>query len=251
MPVPYTLRPMRIVPVPCLRDNYAYLVIAPSGDAVVVDPGEAAPVLAALAHEGARLTQVWATHHHPDHVGGIAGLLAAVPGLEVVAHRIDATRFAGVTRVLDDGDVVRFANTTATVVHNPGHTMGACSFLLGDALFTGDTLFGAGCGRLFEGDAPTMHASLQRLAALPPATQVYCGHEYTAANLRFAAEAWPDNPAIAARIAAVATARAAGLPSVPSSIADERATNPYLAAADATAFARLRTWKDGWRDPGA
>lgn len=247
---------MRVVPVPCLKDNFAYLVI--DGDrAAVVDPGEAAPVEAALAREGVTLAAIWLTHHHADHVGGVAELVAARPGLEVVAGERDAEKIEGVTRRLADGGEATLGSLRARAIHNPGHTLGAITFLVGDAAFTGDTLFGGGCGRLFEGDAAMMHASLMRLAALPPATRVYFGHEYTASNLRFAGAVEPDNAAVARR--------AAGLPapSTPSTIADERATNPFLRAAEpaviaaagargaaadpVSVFAAIRSWKDGFR----
>ena len=250
---------MRIIPVPCLKDNYAYLVCDHDGVAAVVDPGEAAPVLTAVAAAGVTLRAIWATHHHPDHVGGVAGLIAAVPSLVVVGHRSDASRIAGLNHPVDDGDEVALGRLRARVIHNPGHTSGAVSYLVDDAVFTGDTLFGAGCGRLFEGTPAQMHASLTRLAGLPPTTRVYFGHEYTAANLRFAAAVEPSNPAIAARASSLAAT------STPSTIADERATNPFLrttepaiiaaATAHATAnaddpieaFATLRRWKDSFR----
>ncbi len=248
---------MRIVSVPCLKDNFAYLVIDDDGRCAVVDPGEAAPVEAALAREHARLAAVWATHHHPDHVGGIGELVARHAGIEVVIGVKDAAKTPHVTRRVDDGDEVALGALRARCIHNPGHTIGAVTYVIDGCAFTGDTLFGAGCGRLFEGDAAMMHASLMRLAALPPDTRVYFGHEYTAANLRFAAAVEPDNPAVAGR------ARALDAPSTPSTIADERATNPFLrttepaviAAARArgaagdpvSVFAAIRSWKDGFR----
>jgi hydroxyacylglutathione hydrolase len=248
---------MRIVPVPCLKDNFAYLVIDDDGRCAVVDPGEAAPVEAALVRENARLAAVWATHHHHDHVGGIGGLVARRSGVEVVIGVTDAPRTAHVTRTVDDGDEVVLGTLRARCIHNPGHTLGAITFVVDGCAFTGDTLFGAGCGRVFEGDAAMMHASLMRLAALPPDTRVYFGHEYTAANLRFAAAVEPDNAAVSGRARALAT------PSTPSTIADERATNPFLRAAEPTViaaarsrgaagdpvsvFAAVRSWKDGFR----
>ena len=245
---------MRVVPVPCLKDNFAYLVIDDDGRCAVVDPGEAAPIEAALAREHATLAAVWATHHHLDHVGGVADLVAAHPGLEVVIGTGDAEKTAHVTRTVDDGDEVTLGSLRARCIHNPGHTLGAVSYVVGNAVFTGDTLFGAGCGRVFEGDPAMMHASLMRLAELPPDMDVYFGHEYTAANLRFAAAVEPDNAAVAAR------ATSLGAPSTPSTIAVERATNPFLRA-DAPAvieaakahgaagdpvsvFAAVREWKN-------
>src|SRR5690606_26915311 len=257
---------MRVVPVPCLADNYAYLVISEqTSRAAIVDPSEATPVLAALAREGVTAGAIWNTHHHPDHVGGNRDLLARQPDLEVVGHASDRDRIPGLTRLVDDGDKVRLDDLEATVIHNPGHTRGAVSYHLGagPALFTGDTLFGAGCGRLFEGTPADLQASLDRLAGLPGDTQVYCGHEYTAANLAFAATVEPDNPAIRERQKAVRVRRDAGRPSVPFTMLAELTTNPFLrthlpevqAAARAhdptstsvTAFAVLRRWKDGFR----
>jgi len=247
---------MRIVSVPCLKDNFAYLVIDDDGRCAVVDPGEAAPVEAALAREHARLAAVWATHHHPDHVGGIGELVARHAGVEVVIGVKDAARTPHVTRRIDDGDEVALGPLRARCIHNPGHTLGAVTYVVDGCAFTGDTLFSAGCGKLFEGDAAMMHASLMRLAALPPDTRVYFGHEYTATNLRFAAAVEPDNAA------ALARARALTKPSTPSTIADERATNPFLRSAEpaviaaaqhrgaagdpVSVFAAIRRWKDSF-----
>ena len=248
---------MRIVSVPCLKDNFAYLVIDDDGRCAVVDPGEAAPVEVALAREHARLAAVWATHHHPDHVGGIGELVARHSDLDVVIGVKDAAKTPHVTHRVDDGDEVALGSLRATCIHHPGHTLGAITYVVDGCAFTGDTLFSAGCGRVFEGDAAMMHASLMQLAALPPDTRVYFGHEYTATNLRFAAAVEPDNPAVAAR------ARALAQPSTPSTIADERATNPFLRATEpaviaaarargaagdpVSVFAALRSWKDGFR----
>jgi hydroxyacylglutathione hydrolase len=253
---------MRVVPVPCLNDNYAYLVVADGGVAAVVDPGEAAPVVQAAQHEGVRLVAIWCTHHHPDHVGGNADLLARFPDLAVVGHASDRERIPGLNQPVEDGATIALAEVSATIIHNPGHTRGAVSYHVaaGPALFTGDTLFGAGCGRLFEGTALQMQASLDRLARLPGDTQVYCGHEYTESNLAFAAVVDPDNPAIVERRRAVRVQRAAGKPSVPFTMLAELTTNPFLRVhlpavaasirardpgADAgAAFAVLRGWKD-------
>jgi len=248
---------MRIVSVPCLKDNFAYLVIDQDGRCAVVDPGEAAPVEAALAREHVQLAAIWATHHHHDHVGGIGDLIAERSGIEVVIGTVDAPRTSHVTRKVHDGDEVVLGSLRARCIHNPGHTLGAISYVVDGCAFTGDTLFGAGCGRVFEGDAAMMHASLMRLAALPPETRVYFGHEYTASNLRFAATVEPDNPMVAGRAKALAT------PSTPSTIADERATNPFLRSAEpsviaaarsrgaagdpVSVFAAVRGWKDSFR----
>lgn len=262
---------MRILAVPCLTDNFAYLVIDDaSGVAAVVDPGEAAPVEAALARAGVTLVAIWATHHHGDHVGGAPALLDAHEGVAFVAHRVDAERIPRITRRLDEGEEVTVGAVRAKIIHNPGHTLGAISYAIAGsegvtgAVFTGDTLFGAGCGRVFEGTPAMMHASLTRLAALPNSTRVYFGHEYTVANLRFAAAVEPKSHAIADRAAATESARGRGVPSVPSTIGDERSTNPFLrttepaviaaarakgaASAEPSAvFAALREWKNGFK----
>jgi hydroxyacylglutathione hydrolase len=228
---------MRVVVVPCLKDNFAYLVVDGTR-AAVVDPGEAAPVEAALAREKLTLAAIWLTHHHWDHVGGVKELVAAHPGIEVVAHSNDRERSPCVTRTVDEGDTVTLGALTAHIIFNPGHTLGAISYHVAGAVFTGDTLFGGGCGRVFEGNPEMMHASLQKLAALPETTQVYFGHEYTHGNLAFAKAVDPGNAAVAARAAKLPT------PSTPSTIADERASNVFVRAADAAAFADLRARKD-------
>jgi hydroxyacylglutathione hydrolase len=209
--------------------------------AAVVDPSEHAPVHAAIAREGVQLHAIWLTHHHWDHVGGVEALVAETPGLEVIAHAKDAPRAPKVTRIVEDGDAIECGPLRAKIVHNPGHTLGAISYCIGDAVFTGDTLFGAGCGRVFEGTMEMMHASLQKLAALPPETRVYFGHEYTASNLRYAMHAEPDNAEMKQRAASLAAT------STPSTIALERATNPFLRAADAGQFAARRGEKDSFK----
>ncbi len=222
---------MQVHPVPQLADNYAYLIVDPaSGEAGVVDCAEAGPVLDEVRRRGVRLVAVLATHHHFDHVGGNQDLLAAVPGLRVYGSHEDASRIPGITDRLRDGDEVRIGGLRGRVICIPAHTSGHVAYYFpdADAVFTGDTLFVAGCGRLFEGDAAQMHASLGLLAALPDRTRVWCGHEYTEKNLRFAATLEPRNQAIAARLAAVEALRRQGRPTVPSTIADEKATNPFL-----------------------
>jgi hydroxyacylglutathione hydrolase len=222
---------LEVIPVPQLSDNYAYLVIdRGTKEAAVVDCAEAAPVLAEVARQRVNLTAALATHHHFDHVGGNEDLRTALPKLRIYGSADDGPRIPGLTDPLRDGDQVRVGSLDARVILIPAHTSGhvAYHFPSEAAVFTGDTLFAGGCGRLFEGDAAQMMASLARLAALPDGTRVYCGHEYTEKNLRFAETLEPGNHRLAEKLTAVRSLRAAGKPTVPSTIADEKATNPFL-----------------------
>jgi hydroxyacylglutathione hydrolase len=220
---------MEIHIVPCLSDNYAYVLVH-AGAAVVVDPSESAPVLDALSKLGVSLVGIWATHHHHDHVGGIPELVRENAGLEVIASAYDSTRnrVPGQTRAVDEGEPIWFGSHRVRVMEVPGHTLGAIAFLVDGALFSGDTLFGAGCGRLFEGTPATMLASLSALRALPADTKLYCGHEYTQKNLMFAKKIDPENLDVVNRLQRVEAARRAGTPSVPSTIEEECLTNPLL-----------------------
>jgi hydroxyacylglutathione hydrolase len=256
---------MRVVVVPCLKDNFAYLVVAASGEAVVVDASEAAPVRAALAREGAAVRSIWSTHHHLDHVGGNQELVDET-GAEVVGHRSDRGRIPAQTREVDVGDTVRVGDIEARILHIPGHTLGAVAYFVDTGaervVFTGDTLFGAGCGRLFEGTPALMHASLAALAALPDDTRVFSGHEYTESNLRFAAHVEPSNADVRRGQVRAAALRGRGEPTVGTTVAEERAVNPFLRvrsqeirstlgipldASDVEAFAAIRTAKDTFR----
>ena len=222
---------MDVVPVPQLADNYAYLAIDPkTGVAAVVDCAEAGPALEEVRRRGVKLQAVLATHHHFDHVGGNLDLQTAVPGVRIYGSSDDAPRIPGITDPLHDGDTVQIGDLRARVILIPAHTSGhvAYHFPSEHAVFTGDTLFAGGCGRLFEGDAPQMMRSLAKLSSLPADTRVYCGHEYTEKNLRFAATLEPGNRALVEKLAAVQALRRAGKPTVPSTIADELATNPFL-----------------------
>jgi len=222
---------VEVVPVPQLSDNYAYLVIDPaSRQAGVVDCAEAPAVLDEAARRGLNLVAVLATHHHFDHVGGNTALLAAVPGLRVYGSTEDGPRIPGLTHPVRDEDGVEVGGLRGRVIMIPAHTSGhvAYHFPADKVVFTGDTLFAGGCGRLFEGDAAQMMGSLGRLAALPDDTRVYCGHEYTEKNLRFAAQLEPGNQRLAEKLASVERLRQQGKPTVPSTIAEEKNTNPFL-----------------------
>ncbi|HTJ82629.1 MAG TPA: hydroxyacylglutathione hydrolase [Polyangiaceae bacterium] len=220
----------RVVAVPCLSDNYAYLIHAPgSRDAIVVDASEGAPVIAALEREGLRPVAVLSTHHHPDHVGGNEAMAARFPGIEIVASKYDEARVPGRTLSVDDGAEVELGPLGVRAMMVPGHTLGAVAYVIGDAVFTGDTLFIAGCGRLFEGTAADMYDSLAlRLGALPPETRVYCGHEYTVSNARFALAVDGDNAAVRSLLERATAQRERGEPTVPSTIGDELAFNPFM-----------------------
>lgn len=250
---------MQIDPIPAFEDNYIWALGDGAGLAVI-DPGDAAPVLRHLEKVGARLTAILVTHRHGDHIGGIAELVARHP-CPVFGPAREAREV--VTRPLKDGDRLIVAGCEFEVLDVPGHTLGHVAYYARDVgLFCGDVLFGAGCGRVFEGTLDQMHASLARLAALPPDTPVYCAHEYTQSCLRFARTVEPGNADIDARIERVSAQRAAGQPSVPSMLAEELATNPFLrwrapdviaAAArrlghapadDAATFGAIRLWRD-------
>jgi hydroxyacylglutathione hydrolase len=233
---------MQVVPVRCLSDNFAYLLICrQTQQCAIVDASEARPVIEAVrsvvSRSGASLkvAAILATHHHHDHVGGNQAVLSEFPGIAVYGHESDRGRIPGQTEFLADGATFELGQLRVTAMHIPGHTLGAVGYLAqspgGDrAVFTGDTLFVAGCGRMFEGDAPMMFASLEKLRALPPDTQVFCGHEYTQSNLRFAKAMEPRNPAIDAAMDECKQLLAAGRPTVPSTIGKERAINPFLRA---------------------
>lgn len=252
---------MRLDALPAFEDNYIW-VLRDAGRGLLVDPGDAAPVLAA-AGDGLEPTAILLTHHHHDHIGGVPALLRRWPELPVFAPddariALDCERVAG-------GDRLRLLDREVQVLAVPGHTRSHLAYLVDGHLFCGDTLFSLGCGRMFEGASAQMHASLQRLAALPGDTRVCCGHEYTLSNAAFAAAVEPDNAALAVRRAEAARQRAAGQSTLPSLLAGELACNPFLrcdvpAVREAAArhlghgpadavetFAALRAWKDGFR----
>ena len=238
---------LEIVPVPAFSDNYIGLVHDPdSGETAVVEPGDAAPALAEAEGRGWTISQVWNTHKHWDHTNGNAAVKAATgcivsgPAAEEVPERDIA---------LGDGDPIRLGEHIGRTIAIPGHTIGHIALVFEEAraAFVGDTLFAMGCGRLFEGTPQQMHDSLQRLMALPTQTALYCGHEYTLANARFAAHAEPDNPAIAERLENVQRLRETGAITLPTTVAEERETNPFVRVSDWREFARLRSEKDSSR----
>ena len=300
-----------VIPVPAFKDNYVWLLTRDTGhahaghrDAAVVDPGDAAPVEAALSRHGLTLRAILLTHHHPDHVGGVRALLDARRGRDIVVYGPAGEAIDGVTQPLKGGDRIALdaLDLRFRVIDIPGHTRGHIAYYggppgitnnatndaasdaaddavnhaandaliagapegSGPMLFCGDTLFAAGCGRIFEGTPQQMHASLSRLAALPSDTRVYCGHEYTVANLRFARAVEPDSVALIEREQAAIATRQRGAPTLPSTIALERATNPFLRSdepavrraadikrpgAGASAietFTAIRQWKDSF-----
>jgi hydroxyacylglutathione hydrolase len=235
---------VEIVPLPLLSDNYGYLLIDPASKrAAIVDASEAGPVLAEVERRGLRLDAVLSTHHHFDHVGGNEEIAKAIPGIRVLGSRIDATRVPALTEPLSDGEEFEVIGTRGRAVFIPAHTSGHVAYFFpndGPSVFSGDTLFAAGCGRLFEGSPEQMMQSLGKLAALPDPTQVWCGHEYTEKNLLFAHELEPANADIAAKLERVRALRAAGNPTVPSTIAEEKRTNPFLRSESAELRATLR-----------
>ncbi|MBR0658447.1 hydroxyacylglutathione hydrolase [Neoroseomonas oryzicola] len=240
--------PLNVTAVPCLSDNYAWLLRAADGRCAVCDPGEAAPVLAAVAAAGGRLEVILLTHHHGDHVAGVADLVAQT-GAKVIGAAADAHRLPKLDVVVEPGQVIEVLGVPVEVLASDGHTRGHIAFHLPDCaiLLCGDTLFSLGCGRLLEGTAEEMFASLQRLAALPPETLVCCGHEYSESNARFALTVEPENPALRARADEIAVQRAAGQATVPTTIGQELSANPFLRAKDVATLARIRTAKDNFR----
>lgn len=251
---------LQIETVPCLSDNYAFLAHDPeTGETAVVDVPEAAPLLKALADKGWTASQVFLTHHHADHVQDLKELLAAHPA-KVVGAKADAHRLPPLDEAVSEGDTVKIGSEEGTVIDVSGHTVGhiALHFPQSAAAFTADSLMALGCGRVFEGTMPQMWESLQKLAALPPETMIYSGHEYTRTNARFALTIEPDNAALISRNEAVEAAWSSGIPTVPSNLADELATNPFLRATEpsvqahmglsgadpAEVFAEIRSRKD-------
>jgi hydroxyacylglutathione hydrolase len=249
-----------LVTIPCLKDNYAYLLHDEAADeTVLIDAPEAAPILAELKKRRWTLDAIWLTHHHWDHIDAVGAIVEATSAA-VLGAAADAHRLPPLTRELVEGDTIQIGAELAHVIDVSGHTLGHIAFYLPTSAmaFTADSLMAAGCGRLFEGTPEVMFASLAKLRALPPETLICSGHEYTTANLAFAATVDPENEALQARIARVARARAEGRATVPSRLSGELATNPFLRAddayiratlgmpqaTDAEVFTRLRAMKD-------
>jgi hydroxyacylglutathione hydrolase len=240
--------PLEIVRIPVLSDNYIWLVHEPiSGETMVVDPAVATPVLAEAEQRGWRITAIWNTHWHPDHTGGNAEI-KAVTGCTIIGPAAEHARIPTLDVLLKEGDVVRLGAIEAQVIEVPAHTAGhiAYHFATEKEVFVGDTLFAMGCGRLFEGTAAQMFTNMARLAKLPPETNVYCAHEYTQSNGRYALVAEPDNSALISRMASVDLMRAQGEATVPTTIGLEQATNPFMRAKTVEELAARRAAKDAF-----
>jgi hydroxyacylglutathione hydrolase len=238
---------LEIVPVPAFTDNYIWLVHdAPSGETAVVDPGDATPVLAEAKRRGWTVTQIWNTHWHPDHTGGNLALKEAT-GATISGPA--SGQIPGRDVPLSEGGEVRIGEHVGRVIEVPGHTLDHIAIVFDEerVAFVGDTLFAMGCGRLFEGTPAQMFASLGRLAGLPQDTRLYCAHEYTLSNARFAAHADPENPAISMRLAEVRALRDRDEITLPTTVAKELGTNPFVRASNTEEFARLRSEKDSFR----
>lgn len=240
--------PLDIVRIPALDDNYIWLIHDKRADkTAVVDPGDAAPVLAEIKKRGWKLNAILNTHWHPDHTGGNA-VLKAETGATIIAPSGEGTRIPGADWLAGGSNKIKVGQHVAQVLEVPGHTAGHIAYHFADEqiLFVGDTLFAMGCGRLFEGTAEQMFRNMQFFAKLPPETKVYCAHEYTQANGRFALTVEPENAALQARMAEVDALRAAGEATVPTTIGEELATNPFLRAESAEQLAERRAAKDAF-----
>ena len=240
---------LEIVRVPAFDDNYIWLVHDPvSDETLVIDAGDAVPALAEAEKRGWKITQIWNTHWHPDHVGGNAAIKDAT-GAFITGPAAEAAKIPTLDRTVAEGDTVTIGAHSARVIDTPAHTAGHISYVFDDdaLLFPGDTIFAMGCGRLFEGTAADMYAAMRKYAALPPETQVFSAHEYTQSNGRYALVAEPDNEAVKARMVEVDRLRAAGEATLPTTIGQELETNPFLRASNAEELAERRAAKDAFR----
>ena len=240
---------IEVVRIPARQDNYIWMAHdAASGETIVIDPADAAPVLAEAAKRGWKIGQIWNTHWHGDHIGGNAEIKAAT-GCTITGPAAEAAKIPTLDVQVREGDRVRIGGFEAEVLEVPAHTAGHIAYYLPEAgiAFVGDTLFAMGCGRLFEGTPAQMFANMQRLAALPPETIVYCAHEYTQSNGRYALHVEPDNQALIERMQEVDALRARGEPTIPTTIALERATNPFMRAGSIDELARRRAEKDDFK----
>ena len=240
---------LEIIRIPVLSDNYIWLVREnTSGEVMVVDPAVAEPVLARADELGWKITHIWNTHWHPDHTGGNAAIKAAT-GCTITGPAAEFARIPTLDVQVSGGDVVQLGTTKAQVIDVPAHTAGHIAFHFDESqvIFVGDTLFAMGCGRLFEGTADQMFANMRKLEALPDSTAVYCAHEYTQSNGRYALVAEPENQTLIARMAAVDAMRARGEPTVPTTIGLERETNPFMRANSVAQLAQRRAAKDSFR----
>jgi hydroxyacylglutathione hydrolase len=241
--------PLEIVRIPVLSDNYIWLVHEPvSGETMAVDPAVADPVLAEAEKRGWTITQIWNTHWHPDHTGGNEAIKAAT-GCTITGPAAEQAKIPTLDRLVREGDSVRLGEVEALVIEVPAHTAGHIAYHIQSeaVVFVGDTLFAMGCGRLFEGTPDQMFRNMTRLAALPPETRAYCAHEYTQSNGRYALFAEPDNQALIDRMKQVDAARARGEATVPTTIALERATNPFMRATSVEQLAERRAAKDSFK----
>jgi hydroxyacylglutathione hydrolase len=237
---------VRVTPIHCLRDNYAYLVEDPeSGETAVVDPSEADPVIEVAEKGAKRPVAVLCTHHHSDHVGGNHAISRRWPSVRVYGHASDEGRIACQTEFVQDGAEIALGRERIRVLHVPGHTRGSVAYLVGGAVFTGDTLFLAGCGFILEGTAATMFRSLNHvIARIDPDVRVFCGHEYTVNNLMFAQWVEPNNLAIEERLHRTSALRARNEPTVGAAFSEELRTNPFLRCGSPEIRARLRLGPD-------
>lgn len=237
---------MEIITVPVLEDNFVYLIVQEDSSAILVDAGEAEPVIQELEKRNLSLSAILITHHHSDHVAGLRELKQKFPEVKIIAFVRDKKRIPSATDFVEDNEVIKISTLEIKVIHTPGHTLGHICYYLKNqnVIFTADTLFISGCGRLFEGTAEQMFESFRKLKELPNETLVYCGHEYTLSGLSFALSVELENSAIKEKLSWANNQIEKNLPTVPTTIAEEKTYNPFLRAKSAEEFAKLRSLKD-------